>query len=357
MTRLLPAAALASGVLVAARARADPLPLSVDYQAAAGCPAEGGFLDEIRWRTPLARLAAPGEQAQPLRVRIARSGEVVRGELVLGSGRDRLAREIRGEVCDEVVSALALVTALAIDPRASTARRQPRAVPAPSTAAPVLEASPSPSEAPAPTPVETLPPPEIVSEPLPALLPVPDSVPPAPEALSAAGIQATSALAVTPSPLFGGGIFVDRAFAGRWGASLRVAVEIAGTGAVDAGPGRAWFLRGTGRISGCVFTWRPVERLSLVPCLSTEGGALHGQGIPGGMLTFVKQATVPWVGVGLLPRIAVRLGGGFLEVQGGPVVPLARPTFAFAFQSSTYVIHVLPPVTGIVSVGGAVHFP
>jgi hypothetical protein len=169
------------------------------------------------------------------------------------------------------------------------------------------------------------------------------------------GAQATSAFAATPSPLFGGGIFAERAFAGRWGASLRLALEAAGTGAVDAGPGRAWFLRGTGRLSGCVFTWRPVERLSLVPCLSAEGGALHAQGIPGGSLTFVQQATVAWAGVGLLPRIAVRLGAGYLEVQGGPVLPLVRRMFVF--QPPGYVIHDLPPVTGIVSIGGAVRFP
>jgi hypothetical protein len=317
------------------------------------------FLDEIRWRTPLARVAAPGEEARTLRVRIARSGDVARGELTLGAGRDRLDREIRGEICDEVVSALALITALAIDPHASTARSRPRSLPAPSEPAPVPETPPSAPEAPAPSPVETLPPPEVLSEPLPALVPVlvPEA-PTAPEAHWAVGVQATGAFGVTPRPLFGGGIFAERTLASRLGASLRLVLEAAGTGAVDADPGRAaWFLRGAGRLSGCVFTWRPAEWLSVVPCLSAEGGVLHGQGIAGGALTEqdVKQATVLWAGVGLLPKIAFRLGRGVLEIQGGPIAPLVRRKFVF--QDPMYEIYNLPAVTGIISAGGAMHFP
>jgi hypothetical protein len=50
-------AGMAAGTLVAAAAEAEPTPIRIDYQAAEGCPGSDVFLDEIRWRTTLSRLA------------------------------------------------------------------------------------------------------------------------------------------------------------------------------------------------------------------------------------------------------------------------------------------------------------
>lgn len=350
------AGALVSGALLAAEALGDPPPLRVDYQAAPGCPGEEVFLDEIRWRTALARAAGPGEEALLVRARIARRGEVFEGRLTLGEGgaprRARVDRSIRGGVCDEVVSALALVTALALDPRASTAAKRPAAVVSPAPPAP--PSLPSGPAAPPPE-IVALPPPEIVGPPLP-VVPAPE-VPPAssPPPGWLLGARVATTFAVTPRPLFGGGAFVERGFGGRWGGALRLAVDVGATGAFDAGPGRVSFLEGTARVEGCAFSWAPARRLSITPCLAVEGGLLHGQGIPGGALTTLEQATVPWAAASFLPRIGVTLGSVTIELQGGPVFPLVRRTFVF--HDPAYVIHEVPPVTGTVGLGAGVHFP
>jgi hypothetical protein len=101
-------AALAASALDATPVRADSPPLRIDYHAAPGCPNADVFLDEIRWRTRLARAAAPGEEPLPVRARITRHGAVSSGHLILGQGESRILRDIEGERCDEVVSALRL---------------------------------------------------------------------------------------------------------------------------------------------------------------------------------------------------------------------------------------------------------
>jgi hypothetical protein len=107
--------AMAAAALWAAEARGEPPPIRVDYLAHEGCPAADVFLDEIHWRTLLARVAEPGEEALLVQARVTRRGVVSSGRLSLGEGK---ARTIEGPSCDEVVSALALITALAIAPAA-----------------------------------------------------------------------------------------------------------------------------------------------------------------------------------------------------------------------------------------------
>jgi hypothetical protein len=343
------AAALAAGALLGVPARADPPPVRVDYHAAEGCPGEEVFLDEIRRRTSLARVAAPGEDALLVRARIVRRGGASSGQLVLGVGRDRITREVQSERCDDVVSALALITALTLDPRAFAVPVAPPGPPPP----PPLPAPPGPAP-PLPLPAE-LAPPAILPEPLPVFA----TFTPAPQAPRSRpwvlGAQVTGAFAVTPRPLVGGGIFAERAFEGRAGAALRLAVELAGTGGLDAGPAGAWFVRGAARVEGCALAVRPAPWVSLLPCVGAEGGVLHGQGIPSPSVPRVQAATVPWLGGGILPRAAFEVGSVVLVAQGGPMFPLVRRTFAF--DGPSYVIYALPAVTWTAALGGGFHFP
>jgi hypothetical protein len=350
-------AALGAGALAASPARADPLPLRIDFQAPPGCPSEEVFLDEIRWRTALARTAAVGEAALEVRARITRRGDVHHGHLVLG-GRERIVREIDGQICDEVVSALALVTALAVDPGASIARRPPSGgmpvVPPPAPPAPPFPPGPGAAGG-APVAADSLPAPEIVGPPLP-VVPAPPDVPPPREGTSfGLGAWASAAFAVAPRPLLGGGVAADWRFPGRWTPSLRLGVEVAGTGAFDVGPGGASLLRAAGRVQGCMFAWRPAAWLSLVPCLAGGGGALHAEGIVKGTVTHVGQVTVPWAALGALPRIELGSGRWAFGLEGGPVFPLVQRSFVF--QSPAYVVSTLPPVTATVGIGATVRFP
>jgi hypothetical protein len=345
-------AALAALALAAAPARADPRPIRVDYQAIAGCPGENVFLDEIRWRTSLARLAEPGEEALAVEARITRRGGIHHGRLALGTGPARVVREIEGAVCDEVVSALALVTALAVDPRASLARRPP---PPPSSPPPP---SPSPAPAPpaaespgpAPTAASSLPPPDPIGAPLPVLL-----SPAPPEGSWALAASAWTDVGIAPRPLFGGAVAAEQRFGGRWAPSIQITGEAGGTGSFDAGPGGASFVKVAGRLWGCAFPWRPAAWLTIVPCLAAEGGVLHAEAVTRGSLTRVDPVTVPWAAAGALPRIALGSGRWTVEIAGGPVAPLLRQSFSFTNPS--YVVSTLPPVMAHVGLGGGVRFP
>jgi hypothetical protein len=338
-------------VALAAPARAEPPPLRIDYAAAEGCPAAEGLLEEIRWRTSLARVAAPGEDAMLVEARITKHGALHRGRLVLRRGHVRIARALESERCDEVISAFALITALAIDPRASTAVKRPAAPP-----------PPPPPPSPRPLPPAPLPPPpppfapQIVPDPLPAVAPWPATAAPS-IGRWLVGARVAAAFAVAPRPLFGGEVLAERAFAG--GASLRMGIEIGATGAfqVDLNTGGAWFLRAVGRVEGCAFALRS-DRFAAEPCLALEGGVLHGQGIAGGSVTTAQAATVPWFAGGLLPRLTADLGPVVLEAQGGPVLPFVRRTFVFgAVDNPSTTIHEVPPVTGFLSLGASLHFP
>jgi hypothetical protein len=330
--------------LAVSQARAEPLPLRITYEAAPACPGAEVFLDEIHRRTSLARAAAPTDEALEVVVRIVRRGTLSSGHLLVGQGRDGVVRDIDGESCDEVVSALALVTALAIDPNASMAPKPP----------------PAPLPAPPPTPTVDPPeqahrlPPDLLADPLPVLVDVaPPPEPPASRWL--VGARALADVAVAPRALLGGGLFAHRLLDARFAPSVRLALDVAGTGGFDAGPGGVWFLRVLGRVQGCVFSLRPVSWLSVDPCLELQGGALHAEGVLQGAVHFVRQTTIAWAGAGLLPRVGVELGSATLDLQGGPVFPAVR--HAFVFVDPAYTISTVPPVTVTMALGLGGRFP
>ncbi|MEP7123380.1 MAG: hypothetical protein ABJE95_20810 [Byssovorax sp.] len=337
-------------------ARADPPPIRVDYQAHAACPAASVLLDEIARRTPLARVAAAREPALDVRARITARGKESRGHLVLGAGKGRVVREIASASCDEVVSAFALITALAIDPHASTAPRPPPAAPLSSPEPPATTAV-EPTIAP-----PTIAPPTRAASPLARLAPQPPPAPiPSAPPVSAPsrgfwilGGGASITFAVAPRALAGGGVFVERAVDPAARASLRFAVEIAATGSFDVGPGGVSFLQAIGRLDGCAFGVRPVARLLLAPCVRAEGGALRGAGLLRGALIHAEAVTVPWLGLGIAPLASVDLARFVVELQGGPTFPLVRRSFRF--DTPDYVIHDVPPVVWSLSLGAGVRF-
>ena len=135
----------------AAPAAADTEPIRIVFHAPAGCPDEAAFTGQITARTQRARLAAAGEVARTFSVTISPArGARARGKLVIDDPRGPSASRAVSGTCEEVVSALGLVAALAIDPRASTAPKPLSAQPPP---------APPPSPPPPPRPREPLPPP------------------------------------------------------------------------------------------------------------------------------------------------------------------------------------------------------
>src|SRR5512136_1399882 len=100
---------------------AEPESVRIDYAAPTGCPDATAFMHSLRERTTRFREAAPDEQARGFLVRVKAVGSAFSGRLEIRSPDGPTAvRNVEAAVCDEVSSALALITALTIDPNALT---------------------------------------------------------------------------------------------------------------------------------------------------------------------------------------------------------------------------------------------
>jgi hypothetical protein len=347
---LLAGAVLVACTALAREAIADPLPLRLDYVAPASCPAAGDFLDEMQARTSLARIARPGEEAIDLEVRIARRGAASEGHLVLGRGADRVDRRITSTSCEEVVSALALVTALALDPNASLAPKPaPKPVPRPTPDPTVEEPQPPPGKP--PPPPRSAP----IFPPAPPASTEPGAASRAPSFPWLVGARALVDVASVPRVLFGGGAFAERPFAAWWRPSIRLGLDVSGTGGFDAGPGGVWFLKALVRVQGCGFAVRLGSQASLAPCIEIQGGVLHAEGELQGSLKYTRDTNLGWLAGGIVPRVDVDAGPVVVDLQGGPVFPAVRQSFLFATPS--YPIGAVAPVTWTFSIGLGGRFP
>lgn len=101
-------------------AAVGPIPVNIEYTAPAACSSLDSFYRGVRVRTDRIRLATPGELGVQIRVRVSRVGQTIRGELTIGEHQaENETRRVDGISCNEVVEALSLTAALAIDPSAS----------------------------------------------------------------------------------------------------------------------------------------------------------------------------------------------------------------------------------------------
>ncbi len=94
-----------------------PIAIRVQFESPPGCSDSDVFYGGIRARSSRIRLAGTGQPATTLRVRVVRAGNKVQGELrIVDSQGEADTRQLDGFTCDEVVQALALTAALALDP-------------------------------------------------------------------------------------------------------------------------------------------------------------------------------------------------------------------------------------------------
>ncbi len=137
--------ALALATLPAAAAD-EPTPVLVEYEAPPECPDALAFLGSVQSRTSRVRAAAPEEATNATVVRVTLGGDA-NGSwgslMLLEAGKVTGRRRVEGASCDEVVDALALATALSLDPTALLGPEQPANAPPPEAEAPAaLPASP-----------------------------------------------------------------------------------------------------------------------------------------------------------------------------------------------------------------------
>lgn len=350
-------------------ASAEPEHVRIQFSAPKKCPDGDAFIRALRQRTGRFQLGSGAEQIRVFVVTITGGDPPVSGRLeIQGPGMEVSLRSVSGKTCDEVMEALALMTALALDPNAPSAASATTASPpspsSPGSASPALpapagasnrapkpkapEASPLPAPALAPlatkpatspsstgerqepdalraeaTAPRSLPPPVVVSSP--ATMPNPD--------LStgwkwAAGVHGGGSLHVSPTPGLGGLLFVEAAAPG--GAVLAPVLrgglffnQSDVTVASGAGAGFEW---AAAMVEGCPVRLIALDsRIGLYPCLAFHLGVLRGQGRN---LDQTEKTTDLWADLGPVARIRVVVSAHlFLEAQGMLAFPLRRLSF------------------------------
>ncbi|HEY4242218.1 MAG TPA: hypothetical protein VGM88_20515 [Kofleriaceae bacterium] len=270
--------------LGAARAWADPVELT--YRAPAACPSRAAIEDAIRARMPPVKFAAHASRV--FAISISASGDGFAGTLAVDGAEDQ---PLSAHRCDDLVEALALVTAIAIDPEAAITTPRPRRPHAPRWDLFALGAG---------------------------------------------------ELGIAPRAMPGGGVGARVRF-GAWDvgveglAGLRSQRE-------DEG-GRARFLWLSARPSAC---WVAVHagRFDAAACGDVEVGAVRasGEDIVNG-----RDLWRLWLAAGASARGRVALSPRFFaQIEVGGAVPLERDTYLFAPGTT---IHQTAAVTGWGTVG------
>jgi hypothetical protein len=299
----------------AASASAEDEPVELLYRAPAGCPDEPAFRAEVSQKTSKLRSPGPGEQARSFKVQIANGG--TRGTLMIRDVHgEEAVRSVRGEECRDVVSALALAVAIAVDPSAGVPPPEP-------------PAEPPPPPAPPPIPPRDEPPPR----------PPPSSMPAVARwnlALAAEGVGGSAA---GPGLGLGGGIAVEarRSRGILKTLALRLSVHhlISDT---ELAAGRASFARTTATLEGCGRAVH-VGHLTWSSCLFVMAGVLRAEGADVALATSDVRAWGAF-GPGLRFRYAFA-GAAFAELGGRILLPFTRDRYYFRPDTTVYEVPTL----------------
>lgn len=334
-------AASVASLPLGARAEPEPAPLHLEYAAPPSCPNASSFASEILARTRRVRFATPNEGGPTLVVTIDVTRDAAAGKLVLRALDGAISeREVSGDGCAEVASALALIAALTIDPEATTAPLAlvPLRVSRPLQPPPI---DPSPAPPPPLSPIS-----ESTSKQA-------DRATREPRWRFAIGGAPSLSLGVSPRATLGGLGFLEvvRLRASGFAPTLRVGFgyEVSGTALIA--PGAVDFARATALLDAC-----PVRlvlaRFDLSPCVSFEAGALRASA---SAIVDAKSATRPWAALGATARATFEVTRPlFLDASLGGLFALSRDTFFFAPSTTIYE----PAILGLrAAVGAGLRFP
>jgi hypothetical protein len=353
--RALAALTLASGVLLPVRGAAAVEAVRLDYRAPVECPDALVFIERVRKRVPSARMAAPEELAREVVVVVSTDEEGFMARLDFVDVRgETITRTLSGNACDDVVSGIALVTALALEAQRELEGHAPEAA---STAAPE-----SPGDAPSDTETPAAPaaaPPINVNPP--AALD-PERVPPVPPRrrrarprfLHGAGVGGGNAWFVAPgTPAVFDAMFrlAHTSLPGSLRAGFRGWLS-----AVTVGNRSANFLGYTGALEGCSVPWPRSGRVRFEPCLGTTLGVLEAEGDQSAELATAESARIFWADARGIARLRLTLTRLVeLEGQGELGVPLR--THRFLFQNPEQTVFEVPRVGLGWRAGVMLHFP
>lgn len=295
-------------VLAASVARAQgEVPLRLRYDAPSECPGADAFFAQVVARTALARPAAADAAATELLVTIHSVPGGHAGTLELRAGETETAtREVSAAQCDQVVTALALITALAIDPNASTAP-----IPEPAPVAPT----------PVPEPAQTRP------------------APPAPPIRErfrfelGAGFGLLANFGSDPTWLVRPFVELARERQGPFGYSFRLSAARAHASVV-AGEGGVELTLWAGRAEACPLHVALGAPVRLAPCVALDVGQLQARGSG---VSPTRQVDRPWLAPGLLTRFELQwLDPLVFEVAGEAFFPVIRDRFFVNTDNTVY---------------------
>ncbi len=355
---------LSAGPLLA---QEDVEPLAVAYQAPEDCPDASAFAAEIMARTSRARFVQTDQTARIMHVVITRTRSGYSGRLSMEDASSKASpREVSAATCADVASALGLIGALAVDPRASVAPR-----PLPSGGASRGPAAPATEDAQTREPVrqdgkdrrsdasEARP-----SAPAPPVEPTGARAGPREPGPLEAGLQGEVAFlagAVVSGRLFAGVALRDgpktrRGFA--FAPALRIAFGrslLVERSAVVGGADLQWTV---GSLDLCPVRLGLATGLGLRPCAEFGAGLLeaHGREVASAM-----ERSRPWAALSAYARLlweplsrsppSPRLS---VEAEVGAQAPLVRESFFFNPDVSVYEA---PAAAFLARLGLGVRFP
>jgi hypothetical protein len=299
------------------RAGAEAEHIRVQYAAPKKCPDGAAFIRALRQRTDRFQLASGAEQARVFVVSITAAESLVLGRLeIQGPGAEVSLRDVSGKTCDEVMAALALMTALAIDPSALAAAAPATRAPSPAASADSGDLARSRPDRPS-------------SEAVPvAAVPAAPSAAASPGWQWSVGAQGGASLRLSPTAGLGALLFVEAAAPGAsaLGPVLRAGLFVNQSEVTVASGAGAKFQWAAALLEGCPLRLGTTHgRLALHACLACHVGVLRGQGRD---LDRPEASTNLWTDLGPVARLRATISPRFfLEAQGMLAFPLRRVTY------------------------------
>lgn len=297
--------------MAAPPAATEVKPVRVEIDSPDGCGNADDFLISLRSRTNLVRQATGDEPRTTLQVRLLGMRHHVLGELRMIDDRGRTdIRRVQGPNCDDVLQALSLAAAVALDP--SVLLPPAVAIPAPTK----IAAAPAPPALPSRE----------------ATLAAPAKAADAPfSPFSPGGSQFELGAATAGAYVLSSGVSPGLSVFLRWtlarSGAFQPTVGMAVThlrNDILMAPGAAQSTLTGIALTVCGAGWRG-SVITVKPCVLGMAGWLS---VSGQHSVRTSKVGLLWLSAGAAMRTAVRLGGGFsLDLEAGASVPFIRREF------------------------------
>jgi hypothetical protein len=298
--------------------------VELQFAASTGCPSQGAFVNELgaRIRRPIEWVSS--NPTTLIVVTLQQADEHATGTLeVTRPSTPPTHREFIASSCAEVGSALALVTALTLDPNART---EPLPLPAATTSEPapppttVAPASLAPSAASATA--SSLPASERPPQPAPA---------PAPSTGNFAWLGPIAGVSggYAPEPLvtLGLSLGAQTRTSNGLSPSLQLTPLWGKTGSTGPGASGGSFAWAMARLEACPTLFQVARSLALVPCAAGEVGRLSARGSASNIVPVTAERW--WVAAGITAALHLHQGSWFARLGAYALFPAIRDKFVF----------------------------